>query len=70
MLIAHRSLLIANLKGWDMKTIIDFLKDEEGATMAEYGLLAVLIAVACVGAVTALGGNVHALFDNSVTQFP
>ena len=53
-----------------MKTIIDFLKDEEGATMAEYGLLAVLIAVACVGAVTALGGNVHALFDNSVTQFP
>ena len=53
-----------------MKTIIDFLKDEEGATMAEYGLLTVLIAAACVGAVTVFGGNVHALFDDSATQFP
>jgi pilus assembly protein Flp/PilA len=31
-------------------------KDEEGATMVEYGLMVALIAVACLAVVTTLGG--------------
>ncbi|MGD0236476.1 MAG: Flp family type IVb pilin [Syntrophorhabdales bacterium] len=35
-----------------MERIKRFLKEEEGVTMIEYGLLAALIAVALIGAVT------------------
>lgn len=40
-----------------------FLKDESGATAIEYGLIAALIAVVLVGALTALGANLSATFD-------
>jgi pilus assembly protein Flp/PilA len=39
-----------------------FLKDEEGASMVEYGLLVALIAVACIVALTAMGGGIAAIF--------
>ena len=42
---------------------MDFIRDELGATMPEYGLMAVLIAVACVVAVTAVGVSVNDLFE-------
>ncbi len=35
-----------------MKKLINFFKDEEGATMVEYGLMVALIAVVCIAAVT------------------
>lgn len=38
-----------------------FRKDEEGQGLAEYGLILALIAVACVAALTALGGAVAGL---------
>ena len=38
-----------------MKKLINFFKDEEGATAVEYGLLVALIAVVIIGAVTAIG---------------
>ncbi|HRK18746.1 MAG TPA: Flp family type IVb pilin [Hyphomicrobiaceae bacterium] len=34
-----------------------FLRDESGATAIEYGLIATLIAVACIASFTALGGS-------------
>ena len=34
-----------------MKKLINFFKDEEGATMVEYGLMVALIAVVCIAAV-------------------
>jgi pilus assembly protein Flp/PilA len=37
-------------------------KDESGATAIEYGLLAALIAVAIIGAVTLLGGELNETF--------
>jgi pilus assembly protein Flp/PilA len=37
-------------------------RKEEGATLAEYGLLLALIAVACIVAITALGGQISAMF--------
>lgn len=36
-----------------------FAKDEEGVTAIEYGLIAALIAVAIIVAVTAVGGNLN-----------
>ena len=39
-----------------------FIKDEEGATMVEYGLMLALIAVASIVAVGYIGGSVKALF--------
>ena len=36
-----------------------FAEKEEGASLAEYGLLIALIAVACIGALTAFGGAVR-----------
>lgn len=40
-----------------------FWKDEEGATAIEYGLIAGLIAVAIIAAITALGGDLKGLFE-------
>ncbi|MFS2318485.1 Flp family type IVb pilin [Maricaulis sp. D1M11] len=42
-----------------MKFINRFFKDESGATAIEYGLIAALIAVVIIGAVTALGAGVQ-----------
>jgi pilus assembly protein Flp/PilA len=39
-----------------------FVAAEEGVTMIEYGLLAALIAVVCVGAITVVGTQLNALF--------
>jgi Flp pilus assembly pilin Flp len=40
------------------------IKDQRGAIFAEYGLLATLIAVACVAAATALGVSALGQFDS------
>lgn len=45
-----------------MKRLIRFLKDEEGATAVEYGLLVALIAAAIVLIVTTLGQSLVAIF--------
>ena len=39
-----------------------FLKNEDGATAIEYGLIAALIGVAIITAVTAVGTELDALF--------
>ena len=44
-----------------------FLKDESGATAIEYGLIAALIAVAIIVAVTALGKQTAATFGAVTT---
>jgi pilus assembly protein Flp/PilA len=41
-----------------------FLKDDNGATAIEYGLIAALIAVAIVTALTTLGTNLSGLFSS------
>jgi pilus assembly protein Flp/PilA len=39
-----------------------FFHAEEGVTMIEYGLLAALIAVVCIGAITVVGTQLNVLF--------
>ena len=43
-------------------TFTRFVKDESGATAIEYGLIAALVSVAAIGALTALGGSLSNLF--------
>ena len=40
-----------------------FIQDETGATAIEYGLIAALVAVAIIGALTQLQGGLTALFN-------
>jgi pilus assembly protein Flp/PilA len=44
-----------------------FVKDQSGATAIEYGLIAALIAVACIAAMQTLGTNLNAKFDKVAT---
>lgn len=41
-----------------------FLRDEEGATAVEYGLIAALIAVVILGAVTNVGEQLEIVFKS------
>lgn len=45
-----------------MQNFARFLKDESGATAIEYGLIAALIAVAIITAVSNVGGSTAATF--------
>lgn len=40
------------------------LRDEAGATAIEYGLIAALIAVAAIAALTTIGGNLDSTFTS------
>ena len=40
-----------------------FVRSEEGASLAEYGLLLALIAVVCLAGMTALGSKINAMFN-------
>jgi pilus assembly protein Flp/PilA len=46
-----------------MTRIRSFLKDESGATAIEYGLIAALIAVAIIGALSTLSGELEETFN-------
>ncbi len=50
-----------------MEKIRRFLKDEEGATAIEYGLIAALISVAIIGSATLVGTNLAAVFTRVET---
>jgi pilus assembly protein Flp/PilA len=45
-----------------------FVRDEEGVTAIEYGLIAALIAVAIIIAVTAVGGGLNNIFTYVSTK--
>ncbi len=49
------------------KFVTRFMKDESGATAIEYGLIAALIAVVIIGAVSALGTKLSTNFNNIST---
>ncbi|HEU0071280.1 MAG TPA: Flp family type IVb pilin [Alphaproteobacteria bacterium] len=49
-------MLIANLR--------NLIADESGATAIEYGLIAALVSVAAIGALTAMGNSLETMFTN------
>jgi pilus assembly protein Flp/PilA len=46
-----------------INTIKTFIRDESGATAIEYGLIAALVAVAIIGALTVLGQELTNIFQ-------
>ncbi len=45
------------------KTILAVFRSEEGATAIEYGLIAALVSVAAIAALTAMGQNLASMFS-------
>ena len=43
--------------------MISFVKDEDGATAIEYGLIAALVSVACIAALSTLGDSLNDIFN-------
>ena len=51
-----------------MKLFNKLAADKRGATAIEYGLIAALIAVAAIGAMSAVGGKLSNTFSNVSTS--
>jgi len=51
-----------------MNALKKFLKNDSGATAIEYGLIAALISLAIIGAVSSVGSNVGSTFDTVATK--
>ncbi len=47
-----------------MQRFLKFIKEEEGVTAIEYGLIAALIAVAIIVAATSVGTSLDSLFTD------
>ncbi len=45
-----------------INVIRNLIKDESGATAIEYGLIAALVSVAAIGALTAMGTSLNTMF--------
>ena len=44
--------------------LAQFVKDDDGATAIEYGLIAALVSVAAIGALTAMGQSLNTMFSS------
>jgi pilus assembly protein Flp/PilA len=51
-----------------MRNMLRLMKSEKGATAIEYGLIAALIAVIIITALTTLGTQLSALFNSVATS--
>jgi pilus assembly protein Flp/PilA len=47
-----------------MAKFLKLIKNDEGATAIEYGLIAALIAVAAIGAMQGIGSKLNSTFNN------
>ena len=51
-----------------MQTLVKLLRDESGVTAIEYGLIAALIAVVVITALTTIGTNLNTAFTTIGTK--
>jgi pilus assembly protein Flp/PilA len=52
------------------KSVVKFLKTEDGPTAVEYAVMLALIIVVCIATITALGQNANATFDTVKNALP
>jgi pilus assembly protein Flp/PilA len=50
------------------RTLKQFLSDESGATAIEYGLIAALVSVAAIGALSTMGDSLDTMFTSVSDQ--
>ena len=55
--------MFSNVPSEDYPGILAFFQDEGGATAIEYGLIAALISVVIIGAITAVGTQLSTTFN-------
>lgn len=59
-------------KDGEMKSLYnrvrDFLRQEDGPTATEYAVMLALIILVCFAAITTLGNNVNATFEEATTM--
>jgi Flp pilus assembly pilin Flp len=48
--------------------LLGFLRDDSGATMAEYALVATLIAIVCITTVTLIGTHASSFFHDAASS--
>jgi len=53
-----------------LRSITRFLRDEEGATAIEYGIIAGLISVAIVTILGTIGGQLNGVFETISEKLP
>jgi pilus assembly protein Flp/PilA len=51
-----------------MRRMLTLLRDENGATAVEYGLIAALIIVICIAAIQLVGTQLNATFNTIATS--
>ena len=51
-----------------VRKLVNFFKDEEGATAVEYGIMVAAIAAVIIGVVIAVGKSTNNAFDNVNTE--
>ena len=53
-----------------MSKFLKLIRNDEGATAIEYGLIAALIAVAAIGAMQGIGSRLNTTFNNVSSHLP
>jgi pilus assembly protein Flp/PilA len=51
-----------------LRSVVNFIKSEDGPTAVEYAVMLALIIVVCITAITALGTNVNNTFSYVATN--
>ena len=51
-----------------MSKMIEYLRDESGASAAEYALILAIVGAGIAGAMVALGGVINAAINNAATN--
>lgn len=51
-----------------MKNLLAMLRNDDGATMVEYGIMVALIAAVCIVLISTLGGKVSTAFNSVNTS--
>lgn len=53
---------------WLYGKLATYLREDDGATAVEYGIMVALIAAVIIGTVVTLGGRIHTAFQTVVTN--
>lgn len=53
---------------WFYEKLATYLREEDGATAVEYGIMVALIAAVIIGTVVTLGGKINTAFQTIVTN--